>query len=309
MRILRCVLWILLAVCTAFAASEGQVKKRVAVSRFQDAAGYPGSGVGISDMLATALVKTGKFVVLERQELAKILEEQQVGSSGGVSAQTAAAAGNVLGVELLVFGSISEFGSEERALTGDVRAPKLPSGLGTIGGKVQRKTVRAGVDVRLVNAVSGEVIASEHEAGTHTTVGVGVKGEGEERGYNFEDIASWDDTGIGKAAREAVENCVELIVETMEKLPWSGKIIKPYPDGSCLMKPGSDGGVTAGMEFDVYRPGEPILDPDTGEKLGAEETKIARIRVKEDALAGKAAKAIVVKGEPVQTGDIVRQVK
>ena len=63
-------------------------------------------------MLTTALVKAGKFNVIERQELDKVLDEQKLGASGLVIAESAPKVGKLLGVELLVIGSI--WSSENR---------------------------------------------------------------------------------------------------------------------------------------------------------------------------------------------------
>ncbi len=54
------------------------LKKRIAVSSFEVKPGVPGVGNELSDVLTTELVKTGKFVVLERKELDAILREQEL---------------------------------------------------------------------------------------------------------------------------------------------------------------------------------------------------------------------------------------
>lgn len=279
-------------------SANAQLKKRVAVSRFEDRSGtgYNHLGEGVADMLVTALVKSNKFSVLERQELEKVLEEQKLGESGLVTAETAPKLGKLLGVELLVVGSVSEFGTKESKVSG---------GLSFISGGVKTKTARAVVDVRLVNTVTGEIVAAEKEEGEESSTGIGFDYEG----IDFNNMDSWDDTDAGKATREAVDGVVELIVANMASIPWSGKVLKVNADGTLLMKPGSEGNVKVGMEFEIFRLGESIKDPDTGLDLGAEEEKIGRIKVTEDALKGKAAKAKIVEGKDIQTNDIIREVK
>ena len=95
--------------------ADAQLKKRIAVSRFDDrsGSGYNHVGVGVADMLTTALVKSGKFVVIERAEFDKVLEEQKLGQSGVVTPESAPKVGKALGVELLVIGSVSEFGTKQ----------------------------------------------------------------------------------------------------------------------------------------------------------------------------------------------------
>jgi curli biogenesis system outer membrane secretion channel CsgG len=277
-------------------AADGQLKKRIAVTRFEDksGAGYANIGDGVADMLATALVKSGKFFVIERKELDKVLAEQHLGASGAVTPETAAKAGKVLGVELLVIGGVTEFGIKEREVSGGIKV---------FGAGVGHKSARAVVDIRLVNSTTAEIIAAETEEGTESTLGVGVRYQD----IDFSSVSRWNDTDIGKACREAVDKCVELIVENMEKVPWSGKVLKLNSDGTVVMKPGSEAGVAVGSEFAVFRPGEEIKDPDTGLSMGAEETRVGRVVVKEDMLQGKACKAAVIEGGPLKVGDIVRK--
>lgn len=279
-------------------SANAQLKKRVAVSRFEDRAGtgYNHLGEGVADMLVTALVKTNKFSVLERQELERVVAEQRLGESGLVTAETAPKLGKLLGVELLVVGSVSEFGTKEKKISG---------GLSFIGGGIKTKTSRAVVDIRLINTVTGEIVAADKKEGEESSTGIAVDYEG----IDFNNMDSWDDTDIGKACRKAVDGVVELIVTNMASIPWSGKVLKVNSDGTLLMKPGSEGNVKVGMEFEIFRIGESIKDPDTGLDLGAEEEKIGKIKVVEDALKGKAAKAKIVSGKDIQTNDIIREVK
>ena len=281
-----------------FAANfaQAQLKKRIAVSRFEDrsGSGYAHVGEGVADMLATALVKSGKFIVIERQDLDKVLKEQNLGKSGIVTEQSAAKVGKVLGAELLVIGSVSEFGTSEREIGGNVPM---------FGAAVKRSTARAVVDLRLVDATSSEVVAAEKEEGSESTTGVSAHYEK----IDFRDVSAWDNTDIGKAAREAVDGCVELIAENMAKVPWSGRILKVNADGTVLMKPGSEGNVSVGMEFVVYHEGEDLIDPDTGASLGHEEEKAGKVKVLEDMLKGKACKAKVVEGSGFKVGDVVRE--
>ncbi len=287
---------VLAGLVLAGSVSTAQLKKRIAVSRFEDrtGSGYHSLGDGVADMLATALVKTKKFVVLERQEMEKVMQEQQFSNSGFVTQETASQIGKILGVELLVIGSVSEFGTKESNIGG---------GVSLFGGGLTTKKARAAVDVRLVNVMTGEIIAAEKAEGEESSTGIRVN----YADLDFNNLNSWDDTDIGKATRQAVDQVVVMITENMEKVPWSGKILRVNADGTVLMKPGSEGNVEVGMEFDVFRAGEEIIDPDTGLSLGSEEMKVGRIKVKEDMLKGKAARAAVLEGSGFQVGDIVRQ--
>ena len=288
----------LLSIVLFVSTSEGQLKKRIAVSRFDDrsGSGYSHVGSGVSDMLTTALVKSGKFVVIERAEFDKVLEEQKLGQSGVVTPESAPKVGKALGVELLVIGSVTEFGTKENTISG---------GVSLFGGGITKKTAHAAVDIRLVNTTTGEVIAAEKEEGSESTTGLSVRYED----MDFSNVSNWNDTDIGKACREAIDGAAKLITDNMTKIPWSGKVLKVNADGTLLMKPGSEGNVEIGDEFEVFREGEELKDPDTGASLGSEETKLGTIKVVEDALKGKASKAKITDGKDMKAGDIIRQKK
>jgi curli biogenesis system outer membrane secretion channel CsgG len=273
------------------------LKKRIAVIEFDDRSGYGRNiGQGVSDMLVTALVESEKFLVIERSELDEILKEQGLGMSGAVTPQSAAQVGKLLGIEMMVTGSISEFGEKEQ---------KVGGGIGSIGGLnigVKKNKARVAVDIRMVDVNTGEIIVAKAAEGEDSSTGLDNVGVED---IDFHNTSTWDNTQLGKASREAINQCVEYIVDGMQKVPWQGKIIKADA-ATIYMKPGSKGGVQAGMVFSVYRPGEELIDPDTGLSLGSEESKIGQIQVTGDVGDGRAAKAIVKSGTGFQTGDLIR---
>ena len=99
-------------------------KKRVAVLNFDygtvktNAAAIFGSdqdvGKGISDMLVQKLVTDGKYSVIERNALDKVLGEQNFSNSDRADASTAAKIGRVLGVDAIIIGSITQFGRDDQ---------------------------------------------------------------------------------------------------------------------------------------------------------------------------------------------------
>jgi curli biogenesis system outer membrane secretion channel CsgG len=270
------------------------LKKRIAVVNFEDRSGYGHNiGQGVSDMLVTSLVESDKFIVIERAELDEVLKEQGLGQTGLVTPQSAAKVGQLLGVQRIVTGSVTEFGSKEN---------KVGGGFGGFNLGVSKTTARVVVDVRIVNVETGEITVAKSGEGEDSSTGLDNVGV---QDIDFHNSSSWDNTQLGKAAREAINTCVEVITDDMKDLPWEGKIIKA-DDQTIYMKPGSKGGVQPGMVFFVYRPGEELIDPDTGISLGSEESKIGQIQYMADVADGKAGKAIVKSGTGFQAGDLVR---
>lgn len=108
-------------------------------------------GRGVSDIFSTEAFRSGRFVVTEREQLEAVLREQDFGATGRVDPATAAEAGRILGAEVLVLGSITEFGVSQSGAGGRI--------FGLVGGEAETVTARVSVDVRMVDAVTAELLA------------------------------------------------------------------------------------------------------------------------------------------------------
>ncbi len=90
-------------------------KTRVAVIDFEQKGEqeFRGRQVGeiVAEWLITSLVRTGRFDVVERAQLQKILKEQQLGMTGMLSQETAAKVGELLGVKVIITGSVIRVGN------------------------------------------------------------------------------------------------------------------------------------------------------------------------------------------------------
>src|SRR5512138_3506756 len=110
-----CALVLLLAV-----AGGAEQKKRVAVINFEYGTvqnsveaifgANQDVGKGISELLAQKLVQDGKYSVIERNAIEKVLSEQNLGNSDRADAATAAKIGRILGVDAIIVGTITQFG-------------------------------------------------------------------------------------------------------------------------------------------------------------------------------------------------------
>jgi curli biogenesis system outer membrane secretion channel CsgG len=112
---------------------------------------YRELGSGVADIFLTEAFRSGRFRITERSELDKILREQNLALSGRIDPATAADVGRITGAELIVLGSLSEFGVTTTGGGGRV--------LGLFGGSTETVTARVTVDIRMVDAVTAEVLA------------------------------------------------------------------------------------------------------------------------------------------------------
>jgi curli biogenesis system outer membrane secretion channel CsgG len=301
------------------AAEPVGLKKRVAVFSFEDKSDHKirwwrqgqNVGEGMADMLITALVKKGKFTVLERTELNRVLEEQKLGASGAVTAQTAAQVGDLLGVELAIVGAVTEYGFKQQSTDVGVgsgvtnklfKKTNLLKGNSSVG--TQSTSIRVGVDVRFTDVTTGEIVAAENVAKEEKSVGLSFSSGV----VTFENEKGFDESIVGKATRDAIDEIVVRIEKQMEKISWAGRIIKA--DGSSvIINAGAKVGISIGDEMLVYSKGEDLIDPATGLNLGSEEKQIGKIKVISDIADGKASTCELTEGSGGKNGDIVRYPK
>src|SRR3954454_14259427 len=140
-------------------------KPRIAVLEFKNKADnqwwYHGGAQAAQDVFVTELVKSGKFRVVEREQLEALMQEKNLSQSGDVDPKTAIRIGKLLGVNYLLTGAVTEYG------TTDVSG----GGGGVFAGK--RKFVAA-LNARLIDTSTGEVAwadeASQEEASIKVSV-------------------------------------------------------------------------------------------------------------------------------------------
>lgn len=91
-------------------ASADFKKNKIAVLDFQmqgDQNSAKDMGKIVAEWLITGLVETGRFDVIERRLLEKIMEEQKLGVTGAIDPNSAAQLGKILGVKIIVSGTVT----------------------------------------------------------------------------------------------------------------------------------------------------------------------------------------------------------
>jgi TolB-like protein len=101
---------VLIAACVSPAAAEFK-RTKIAVLDFQLQGGRQDNDMGkiVAEWLITALVKEGRFDVIERRLLEKVLTEQKMHASGLVDESSASRLGKVLGAKVVITGSVMQF--------------------------------------------------------------------------------------------------------------------------------------------------------------------------------------------------------
>lgn len=270
---------------------------------------------GLTEMLTTSLAKAGRFTVLERAQLDKVLAEQQFGQSGAVTPESAAKVGRLLGAQVLVFGDITEFaysgtstggkasilgkvaGDAMGGMVNEFAGSALPTG---VTGAVQRITAKVAIDLRLVDASTGQVLQSVKGRGSASTTGVAADFQQQDRAIS---AGATVQTPLGRASRGAIDDAVRQLAQRLGRLPWEGRIAD-VRGGQIYVNAGADAGVTVGLELDVFSPEGDVVDPATGEVLGANDEKSGTIRVVK--VNPRFSIATAVGGGDFRKNDVVR---
>ena len=104
------VLIIFSTVCTPYLNADAKTKIAVVDLESQgDKAKNQEAGKMAAQLLTAAFVQEGRFDVVERQALQKVIEEQQLGISGLIDANTAVKLGRVIGATFIVTGAVISY--------------------------------------------------------------------------------------------------------------------------------------------------------------------------------------------------------
>lgn len=256
-RILTFLLPALLAVLVALpvsAQSEKTIKRKVAIGRFSNETQYA-KGLFYDkendpmrkqalDILSSKLAASGKFILLEREDLDILVAE-------------AGDAMRKIGADYIILGSITEYG-------------RKAEGQQKVFSSTKTQTVEAGVSIRLVEAATGLIIYSDEAKGYAETTSKQTLGLGGTSGF--------DATLSDKAISAALSQLVESIINKCMDKPWRSYILS-VDDDSYVISGGASQGLSAGDSFIVYKRGKIVNNPQTGLDVELPGTKVGKVTI------------------------------
>lgn len=236
------------------AQEEKTIKRKVAISRFTNETQYA-KGLFYDrendpmrkqamDILSSKLAASGKFILLERDDLDLLMAE----SSDSIRKVNA---------DYIILGSITEFG-------------RKAEGQQKLFSSTKTQTVEAGVSIRLVEVSTGLIIYSDEAKGFAETTSKTTLGIGGAAGFD----ATLSDKAISAAISQLVEN---IINKCMDK-PWKSYILSAE-DGTYIISGGAAQGIAPGDVFNVYRKGKVVTNPQTGIDIELPGTKTGEVTV------------------------------
>jgi len=296
-RMIRLISALVLLAVTCSAQTSG--KKRVAVLDFDYGTvqsyvtsiygGNQDVGKGITDMLVEKLVKDGKYSVIERKELDKILAEQNFSNSDRANPATAAKIGQILGVDAIIMGSITKFGRDDKSKSyGGLGVGPRAFGIGGVK-KNESKAVCA-ISARLVDTNTGEILAAVTGEGESKRSGTSLIGGGGGRGGagvgGFDTHASnFGETLLGEAVTQAVTDVGGQLGASVANVPTRkvevAGVVADVSGNVLIINVGSKTGLKVGDKLEISHAGRQIKDPATGKVLKTITTRIGEGTVTE----------------------------
>ena len=215
-------------------------------SLLRDASGDP-LGKQVTDLLSKSLTESGAYLVFERPDIAKLKDESQLTGTKL----------NLIGVDALIVGSLTEFGRKAVGQTGFVSSSK-------------KQIAFAKVDLRLVDTTTGQVVFATSGAGESSTEAAST--------FGFGSQAAYDGTLNDSAIRQAVSEAVNRLSTQMAARPWQTYFLSAE-QGRLFVAGGKSQGLKPGMLFSVQTAGEKIKSPQTGFDITLPGKEVAQIRI------------------------------
>jgi curli biogenesis system outer membrane secretion channel CsgG len=231
-------------------------KRKVAVGRFTNETTYGRSlladadldriGKQASDMLASRLVMSGQFIVLERPDLTKIQREQAIAGAAGL-----------VGADTLIMGSVTEFGRSVGGKVGFLSSTKT-------------QLAKAKVDVRLVDVKTGHAYFSATGAGEATTEVGEVAGFGGRSDY--------DATLNDRAIAAAISDVIDRLVSKLADRPWRTDILE-VKGPQVFVTGGRTQGLKPGDYLVVMEAGQAVKSAQSGFEVTLPPRPVASLQV------------------------------
>ncbi len=234
------------------------LKRKIALGRIANDTTYGRSllrtsnqdnlGKQVYNMFAKALGSSGQFTVLERDDLEAI--DREAARNGSATQQ--------VGADILVIGSLTEFGRKTIGKSGFMSATK-------------KQVAYAKMDVRIVDTSTGIVLFTASGAGEASNESGSVLGWNSSR-------AGYDGTLDDKAISQAVSEVINKMVTGLADRPWKTYFLS-VEKGSVAISGGASQGLKPGMKLSVKTLGKQVKSAQTGFLVRLPGTEIAKIEV------------------------------
>lgn len=249
-------------------------------------------GKGILAMFTKRIADEGKFRVVERANIKKVLGEQDFGASNRVKQGTQSKIGRILGADAILMGTITVFGRDDKAKGIDTSgmSNRLGGVLGRV--KVSSREDKAVVVIsyRLVDAETSEVIDTGEARGEskRKSSGFSVAGFGSGTGAgvaNDMTSSNFAQTIIGEATTESVDKMAAILNNNSGKIQMKASDLETrvadIAGKQLILAAGGNDGMQKCDKFEVHKIIREVKDPVTKETIDVVTEKVGDALVTE----------------------------
>jgi len=166
---------------------------------------------GIKDMLTSELVACNRFIVYERENLDDIMAEQQLSASKAANPKAQIPAGQLEGVELFIYGSLTEFEATKEG--GEITVP-IPILGQTVDANLGYNRAEVAMDLRIIDTRTGRIVSVATVKGSSTNFRLG----GESATSSLPTtLQGYKNTPVEAACRQMIKQAVKYVVTKTPK--------------------------------------------------------------------------------------------
>ena len=293
----------------SYLLTQKQQKLRVAILDFDYSSvtdprwlsfvGGAGGSTGVSDILLNKLVENGNYSVIERSRIDAVLKEQNFGASGRVDASTAAQIGKILGVDVVIIGSITQFDLQSRQSGVNV--------FGIFGQNKKQTDAFVKLNVRMVNTTTAEILAVAEGNGTanQSDTSTAVLGVGSGSATSNE----------SKLLTIATTNAVDQVITSIDSksavlsaspraIPSVNALVAAIAGNQVILNKGSANGYRVGLRVSIERVSQQVKDPATGKVIRQITQPLGIIEITEVDTESSVGK--IISGTTFKIGDLAK---
>lgn len=211
----------------------------------------------MSKKLTSLLTQTNRFSVLDREHIIEFAFEHKILLSDAVSVKEKAKLGEMMGCDYMLVGTIMRAGIK-----------KWSEFSKAIGRDINEYEADFVFEYRVIAAATSQIwLSDEIVLSLDNTQ---VKALSEKWRPERLDLREMRDNLVTMATKEVVNSITDTLFPV--------KIVKVADNGKVVFNQGGNR-FAKGQIYDVFDEGGLLINPDTGEKIGTEETRIGQVKV------------------------------
>jgi len=235
------------------------VPQVIAVTSFENRSGFAGQwelGSGMADLLVVELIKSQHFVVVERTQLDRVVDEIQRQRQKLFRPEGRVSEGRLKNARYLIRGTINDFSQ-----TGGGTLWVALRSVFTLGRGGYR--ARVALALTIVDVETGEIVGSLNS--TATVAAREAFGSGRYKNVSFGGDVFMK-TPLGGATAEAIHDGVRGLLRKVPHVYWE-PMVAAVSGRTIILNGGAGRGFQPGQLYDIRGSGRPVTDPVTGDLL------------------------------------------